>query len=86
MSATTKHACVAILALLIGLGAGRDYARAALPDETKEQMDKRMAWWRDGKFGMFIHWGLYAIPAGEWNGKKVGGLGEWIMNNGKIPK
>ena len=34
---------------------------------------------------MFIHWGLYAVPAGEWEGKSVNGLGEWIMNRGKIP-
>jgi len=60
-------------------------AGAALPGETKEQMDRRMAWWREGKFGMFIHWGLYAIPAGEWKGKKVSGIGEWIMHRGNIP-
>jgi len=61
-------------------------AQAALPNETKEEMDKRMAWWREGKFGMFIHWGLYAIPAGEWKGKKVSGIGEWIMHRAQIPK
>ncbi len=61
-------------------------AEAALPGETKEEMDKRMQWWRDGKFGMFIHWGLYAIPAGEWKGKKIGGIGEWIMHKAHIPK
>ena len=27
--------------------------------------------WQDGKIGMFIHWGLYSIPAGVWNGEKV---------------
>ena len=53
--------------------------------ETKEQRDQRMAWWREARFGMFIHWGLYAIPAGEWDGKPVGSIGEWIMNNAKIP-
>jgi|YelNatPaOPRAMG01_1025707.scaffolds.fasta_scaffold18010_3 alpha-L-fucosidase len=37
------------------------------------------------KFGMFIHWGLYAIPAGEWKGKYVRGIGEWIMFREKIP-
>ncbi|MEK6702674.1 MAG: alpha-L-fucosidase, partial [Planctomycetota bacterium] len=36
--------------------------------QTAEQ-DARMAWWRDAKFGMFIHWGLYAVPAGDWPGK-----------------
>ena len=53
--------------------------------ETKAQRDKRMTWWREARFGMFIHWGLYAVPAGEYNGKKVGGIGEWIMRNGQIP-
>ena len=47
--------------------------------------ERRLEWWREARFGMFIHWGLYAIPAGEWKGKPVAGLGEWIMNRGKIP-
>jgi alpha-L-fucosidase len=53
--------------------------------ESKEQRDARMQWWRDAHFGLFIHWGLYAIPAGEWNGKKVGGGGEWVLNQAHIP-
>jgi alpha-L-fucosidase len=47
--------------------------------------DERMGWWRDARFGMFIHWGVYAIPAGTWNGRQIGNIGEWIMNRGKIP-
>ena len=35
--------------------------------ETTAQHNARMQWWRDARFGMFIHWGLYAVPAGEWN-------------------
>ncbi len=53
--------------------------------ETKEQRDARMAWWREAKFGMFIHWGVYAVPAGFYKDKPVGGIGEWIMKNGSIP-
>ena len=53
--------------------------------ETKEQHDQRMGWFREARFGMFIHWGLYAVPAGEWNGKPADGIGEWIMNNAHIP-
>ena len=34
-------------------------------------------WFRDAKFGIFIHWGLYAIPAGTWKGKRIPGIGEW---------
>jgi alpha-L-fucosidase len=45
----------------------------------------RMAWVRNARFGMFIHWGLYALPAGEWKGQTVPGIGEWIMKKGKIP-
>jgi len=47
--------------------------------------DNRMEWWREARFGMFIHWGLYAVPAGEWKGEKVSGIGEWIMQRAKIP-
>jgi alpha-L-fucosidase len=59
---------------------------AAIQDtETPAQRDARMAWWRDARFGMFIHWGLYSIPAGTWDGKRIPGIGEWIMNRGSIP-
>ena len=51
----------------------------------KVTQDERMAWWREARFGMFIHWGLYAIPAGEWNGKEIAGIGEWIMKRALIP-
>src|SRR3989442_11473806 len=47
--------------------------------------EKRLAWFREAKYGLFIHWGLYAIPAGEWKGRRSLGLGEWIMNRSKIP-
>jgi alpha-L-fucosidase len=53
--------------------------------EAAAQRDARMAWWRDAKFGMFIHWGVYAVPAGIYQDKPVSGIGEWIMNKGKIP-
>jgi len=46
--------------------------------------DARMAWWREARFGMFIHWGVYAVPAGSYQDKQVPGIGEWIMNKGKI--
>jgi alpha-L-fucosidase len=46
--------------------------------------DRRMAWFREAKFGMFIHWGLYAQPAGVWNGKNVPGAAEWILNTAQI--
>src|SRR5213592_2175776 len=53
--------------------------------ESPAQRDARMAWWRQARFGMFIHWGLYAIPAGEWKGQRTEKIGEWIMKNLRIP-
>src|SRR5437868_6202616 len=47
--------------------------------------EARLAWFRDAKYGLFIHWGLYAIPAGQWKGQTIPGIGEWIMNRAKIP-
>jgi alpha-L-fucosidase len=59
---------------------------AAVQDtETAAQRDARMEWWREARFGMFIHWGLYSIPAGTWDGKQIPSIGEWIMNNASIP-
>jgi len=59
---------------------------AAIQDtETPAQHDARMASWREARFGMFIHWGLYSELAGTWNGKQIPGIGEWIMNNASIP-
>lgn len=54
-------------------------------NETPAQRDARMGWWRDAKFGMFIHWGVYAVPAGTYDGKQIPRIGEWIMFHGKIP-
>ncbi|MCI0696739.1 alpha-L-fucosidase [candidate division KSB1 bacterium] len=51
--------------------------------ETPAEHDARMQWWREARFGLFIHWGLYAIPAGEWNGKM--NYGEWIRTSAQIP-
>lgn len=56
-----------------------------LAAETAAERDSRMRWWREARFGMFIHWGLYAVPAGTWEGEKIGGIGEWIMDRANIP-
>jgi alpha-L-fucosidase len=45
--------------------------------------DDRKKWWREARFGMFVHWGLYSILAGEWGGRTD--YAEWIRNNAKIP-
>ena len=60
-------------------------AQQASAQETPAQHNARMHWWRQSRFGMFIHWGLYAQLAGVYDGKPVGGYGEWIMHTAKIP-
>src|SRR5215813_2932482 len=54
--------------------------------ETKAERDQRMKWWREARFGMFIHWGLYAVPAGEYKGQRSARIGEWIMEWANIPR
>lgn len=48
--------------------------------------DARIAWWREAKFGCFIHWGVYSAAGGEWNGKKVDGYAEHLMRKEKISR
>jgi alpha-L-fucosidase len=60
-------------------------AAQSAPAAAPTSQDARMKWFREAKFGLFIHWGLYAIPAGEWKGQPVAGIGEWIMNRAQIP-
>ena len=56
-----------------------------LPRETPEQKAERLKWFQEARFGMFIHWGVYSVPAGEYHGKPVEGYGEWIMHHASIP-
>ena len=60
-------------------------AASAPANETPAQRDARLAWFREARFGMFIHWGLYSEAAGYWKGKPTSGAGEWIMNDLQIP-
>jgi alpha-L-fucosidase len=59
--------------------------------ETAEQKAERLAWWKEARFGMFIHWGLYARLGGEYQGpgdtepRRTNWIGEWIMNTLRIP-
>ena len=56
-------------------------------DGNNEKYDledrSRMSWWQDARFGLFIHWGLYSIPAGEWEDNI--NHAEWIRTTAQIP-
>ena len=58
-------------------------ATAPLYAQDKPTDAQRTEWFRQARFGMFIHWGIYSVPAGEWQGGK--NHAEWIMLTGKIP-
>ncbi len=84
MKTQTKLLSVILLAvILVGSGC-KQKSKEAKKEEKKEVVrlsdDERMAWWRDARFGMFIHWGAYAIPGGERNGEICKGGAEWIMD------
>lgn len=50
-----------------------------------KRQDADMQRFRDNRLGAFIHWGLYAIPGGEWNGKVYNGAAEWLKSWAKVP-
>ena len=64
-----KHLLIALLALLVALPGIAQKKR--LGHETDAQKKKRLEWWTDARFGMFIHWGLYSEAARH----------EWVKHN-----
>ena len=90
-SSARTNRCIgatSLLVLMAAVGTGCSQMPQGSASERREpasDKDRRMAWWREAKFGMFIHWGLYAVPAGRWHEKPIPGIGEWIMNYVQIP-
>ena len=80
MSYPMKRIFLATLLALVSLtGFSQTNAPAAAPETVPGKMD----WFRDAKFGMFIHWGIYTELAGIYGDKTDGG--EWMMHSKKIP-
>ena len=75
--------CAAILFTAIAALVANILPAADAATETKAQRDARMKWFAAARFGMFIHWGVYSVPAGEWKGNK--GYGEWFMEETHMP-
>jgi alpha-L-fucosidase len=79
---------IARYAMVLVLLAAAPLRAARAQDFTHEsgaERDARMAWWRAARFGMFIHWGAYAVPAGMYKGERIAGIGEWIMSSAHVP-
>jgi alpha-L-fucosidase len=81
-----KTARLALFALLGATAlSSTTFLCAAEDPESPAAREKRLEWFRHDKYGLFIHWGLYAIPAGYWKGERSPGIGEWVQHRLKIP-
>ena len=87
-TAFSRFSLIASLLFAASCSAPSPEPEAVAFQETPEQKEQRMAWYKEAKFGMFIHWGPYSALAGEWNGKQVevGDIAEWIMQRLQIPR
>jgi alpha-L-fucosidase len=73
-----KKIALMLLALVLVL------FQSTMNAQSKTSNDAKMQWWKDAKYGMFIHWGLYAVPSGKWGERTT--CGEWLMLEGKISR
>lgn len=90
MQRVHNHHCFTLLCAIAAISFFSPAAISKEPNpfanETPQQNEARMKWWREARFGMFIHWGVYSVPAGTYQGKKVRHHnGEWIMLQAEIP-
>src|SRR6185312_5624108 len=97
----TKLIAPLLSAVILMTGAGRSIAQTPAvekptaanthdPGEMWKSMygashEQRMQWWREARFGMFIHWGVYSVPAGTYHGEQSKHIGEWLMRDYNIP-
>lgn len=77
--------CIVVLVSLNLAGQTKLDGPQGRPGESQEERDARIEWWREARFGMFIHWGIYAELAGFHNGEPIAGRGEWVMHRAEIP-
>ena len=81
---TAMRPFIGILMLLLGFAC----AEKSLTDPPVQPFANREAalrWLDSAKYGMFVHWGLYSVPAGTWKGLEAPGNAEWIMRKARIP-
>ena len=71
--------------VFLGIICSLSFASCSSPAEQEFNDTQRLQWWDDAKFGLFIHWGVYAVPAGIYQEREIPGIGEWIMQRARIP-
>ena len=84
MSSANRFQIIVMVVVVIGVVLATTPHNLAKPTPEPERT-QRTKWWRQAKFGMFIHWGLYAVPAGQWKGEVTDEYSEWIMFHNRIP-
>ena len=72
-----------VLSIMIAKESFGQQSKTNFLSETKAEKEQRMKWWKEARFGLFIHWGLYSVPAGEWKGET--NHAEWIRTTAHIP-
>ena len=77
-----KHFKIKMFAACLLLLVGNSVSAQEQVESTGAD-DAKMAWWREAKFGMFVHWGVYAATGGEFRGKMPTNSAEWMMNKAK---
>lgn len=85
-----KYRLLLILLLLSAMSSVAQEIKQELPlkygaTNVGKRQDEAMKKFRDNRLGAFIHWGLYAIPGGKWNGKVYSGAAEWLKSWAKVP-
>lgn len=84
-SATLSYAQVGTQQASVKLPAEMEIKLEYGADRLGKRYDKDMQKFRENRLGAFVHWGLYAIPGGEWNGKVYHGAAEWLKAWAKVP-
>ena len=81
-----KETLLALMALLLTVPALSAQEEAhSKKTESASEREARMAWWKEARFGMFVHWGIYSTTGGLYKGQKLPSSAEWMMCRGKIP-
>jgi len=80
-----KMAIVFSLLAFVNAAVVAEPTQKEILDSHNKTREERLAFMKDGKFGMFIHFGMYSVLGCMWNGRKWPGPGEWILKNSRMP-
>jgi alpha-L-fucosidase len=82
----TRAALLTCACLLVQLASPPPVRAAEIKEESLEAYNRRMQWFADTQYGLFIHFGGYSLLGGVWDGKDVKGYAEWIQGQANIDR